>query len=263
MAEDEKTKLESEEPEGDESQEESETKGGGLKKIIIFAGGGLLVIGLSVAGALFFMGSGDDEAVKGDHTEQSGEVDSASEVGSHDKQAAADAGIAGDAEYHESVDEMPEFSIEDDPTVLENIVSNLEFLDYEPDAIDLPEDPDQKAVEDSTEQANWLDEEKAALKEREQALSKRESELQKLDREVSRKVLRLEQAESTRIAKLAKLYDGMDARSVTKLMANLDNNTIVMILPRMNIKNASAVLSLLPALRAAKLSKQMITIAEK
>jgi len=254
----EETKPESQKPEGDESQQESKSKGSGLKKIIIFGGAGLLVIGLSIAGALFFMGSGGNDGVaEGDHTEQSEEVKANSDAGSHVEAGAAD------TEHHESIDEMPEYAIEDDPSVLENIVSNLEFLDYEPDESEIPDDPDQKVAEDSTEQVNWLEEEKAALKEREQALSAREHELQKLDREVSRKVLRLEQAESTRIAKLAKLYDGMDARSVTKLMANLEDNTIVMILPRMNIKNASAVLSLLPSLRAANLSKQMITIAEK
>ena len=62
--------------------------------------------------------------------------------------------------------------------------------------------------------------------------------------------------------KLAKLYDGMQAPAVAQLMANLDDNTIVQLLPKMNAKQASAVLALMPPQRAAKLSKQMMTIAE-
>jgi flagellar motility protein MotE (MotC chaperone) len=55
----------------------------------------------------------------------------------------------------------------------------------------------------------------------------------------------------------------MEPRAVAKLMANLDDETIVSILPRMKSKNASAVLALLPPQRGARLSKQMITIAEE
>ena len=76
--------------------------------------------------------------------------------------------------------------------------------------------------------------------------------------------LRLENEKeaSDLIIKLAKLYDGMESRAVAKLMGNLDDETVVSILPRMKTKNASEVLQLLPAKRAAKLSKRMITIAE-
>jgi flagellar motility protein MotE (MotC chaperone) len=117
------------------------------------------------------------------------------------------------------------------------------------------------SVEDSLEQVNWLEKEKAELADREASLDKRQKELEKLDRDVTKKLTTLEQAESSRIAQLARLYDGMDARAVAKLAANLDDATVVAILPRMKPKNASQVLALLPAKRAAKLSKQMITIA--
>jgi flagellar motility protein MotE (MotC chaperone) len=72
----------------------------------------------------------------------------------------------------------------------------------------------------------------------------------------------IEKAESTRITQLAKLYDGMDARAVAQLMANLDDLTIVSILPRMKQQNAARVLQMIPAKRAARLSKKMMTIAE-
>jgi flagellar motility protein MotE (MotC chaperone) len=54
----------------------------------------------------------------------------------------------------------------------------------------------------------------------------------------------------------------MDARTVANMMANLDDTTIVSLLPRMKQKNASQVLGLMPPQRAAKLSKQMIEVAE-
>ena len=97
----------------------------------------------------------------------------------------------------------------------------------------------------------------------EKKLDARQRELDITDKKVSQKLLKLEQAESTKISNLAKLYDGMDPRAVAKLIANLDDATVVSILPRMKLKNASTVLALMPAKRGARLSKKMITIAEK
>jgi flagellar motility protein MotE (MotC chaperone) len=252
VAENEPTNVESPELEGEGTQANAQPKGGGLKKIIIMGGGGLLVVALSVAGALFFMGSGDRQAV---------EAESPTTVDEHRESDPAAHEPAVEAYGDDSHEETAELSIEDDPSLLEDIQSQLEFLDYEPDMSELPEDPSEVATQDSIDEVYWLEEEKAVLADREMALNARADALAQLDHEVSKKVLVLEQAESSRIAKLAKLYDGMDARSVAALMANLDDDTVVMILPRMNIKNASSVLSLLPPMRAAKLSKQMITIA--
>jgi flagellar motility protein MotE (MotC chaperone) len=118
------------------------------------------------------------------------------------------------------------------------------------------------SVEDSVDASRWLESEKAALTERENDLATRERELKLLDKKVSQKLLTLDQAKTARVNSLAKLYDDMDARSVAALMANLDDNTVVLILPRMKTKNASQVLALFPPKRGAMLSKQMITIAE-
>jgi flagellar motility protein MotE (MotC chaperone) len=150
-----------------------------------------------------------------------------------------------------------------DPTVLENIMANLDFLDYEPTSDEMVGDDKPRAeVEDSIKQVNWLEKEKKRLSEKEAELEKREKKLSSLDKEVSKKLSRLEQAETARYNNLAKLYDDMDPRAVAKLVANLDDATVVSILPRMKRKNASQVLALMPATRAALLSKKMITIAE-
>lgn len=151
---------------------------------------------------------------------------------------------------------------------MDEIQKSLEMLDYDPSkdasvALEGMEgDEAERSREDSIEQVNWLKKEKAALAEKEADLARREKELSSLDRKVSQKLLKLEQAESARVANLARLYDGMDPRSVAKLMAQLDDDTVVSILPRMKLKNASQVLALMPSVRAARLSKQMITITE-
>ena len=168
---------------------------------------------------------------------------------------------AGDNPQQTSGDDS--LQVGDDPDMLAKIMDNLDFLDYEPSADDIAREEEKMSAEDSVEAVHWLEQEKKRLTKKEAGLDARQRELDVLDKQVSQKILKLEQAESTRITNLAKLYDGMDARAVAKLMANLDDGTVVSILPRMKIKNASAVLSLFPPKRAAKLSKQMITIAEK
>ncbi len=150
---------------------------------------------------------------------------------------------------------------EGDPEVLELIKENLAALDYQPDASELGTGTKGMSEQDSLDAIDWLAKEKKRLADREAELKKRQADLSRLDKEVSKKIIRIEQAESARIASLARLYDGMDAKSVARLMTNLDDETVVSILPRMKAKNASQVLQMLPSQRAARLSKKMITIA--
>jgi len=167
--------------------------------------------------------------------------------------------IADTAEVTEE-DLLAEF---EDPTAIEKIMSNLDFLDYEPEPDELPSQDQGMSVEDSLEQMNWLEQQKVALAQKEAELNERQKKLEQLEQTVSRKLLVLEQAETARVNSLAKLYDSMEPQAVAQLMANLDDNTVVSILPRMKVKNASRVLALMPPQRAAKLSKRMLTIAEK
>ncbi len=152
---------------------------------------------------------------------------------------------------------------EGDSGVMDAIMKNLEVLDYQPNESDLAGTQTGMSAEDSLEAVNWLAKEKKRLAAREDSLNTREKQLNRQQIEIDRKVLQIEQAESARIVNLARLYDGMDSRAVARLMSNLDDATVVQIIPRMKAKNAAAVLQLLPAQRAANLSKQMITIAEK
>ncbi len=148
-----------------------------------------------------------------------------------------------------------------DPEILEQIVENLEALTYVPDPSEIEKQTDNLSPEDSLNAMTWIEREKASLVMRKEVLDQREEELARREKEVAAKILRVEEVESERVTQLAKLYDGMESEAVAKLMANLDDHTVVAILPRMKAKNASEVLQLLPPRRAAKLSKQMISIA--
>ncbi len=261
---------------GDESQaKKGGAESGGLKKYLLL--GGIAVGALVVSMVLVIMltggdNSSTDEAASGDT--ETAAVEKTSE--SHGEAPAHDSGQGADATsgHEKSAEDLAaeadanlDFLIdESDQSVMDQIAASLEYLDYDPRADELGDTEEDESSgmshEDSVEAVNWLEAEKATLAEREKQVTQREKELSKLDREVQRKILIIEQAESNRISKLAKLYDGMDARAVTKLMANLDDATVVAIISRMKQKNASSVLALISPKRAARLSKMMITIAE-
>ncbi|UCD62802.1 MAG: hypothetical protein JSW34_08530 [Candidatus Zixiibacteriota bacterium] len=230
---------------------------GGMFKYIAIAGAVLVVTVVVAVGVAFVMkgksSGGDDSTEKAERPKLELKKTAGKDAG----HAQANSEAGGQAVDDEAgMEEL-------DDSAIEKILDNLAFLDYEPSEDELAEDEGRMTKEDSLEQVNWLDKEKATLTRRTKELDARERELNKLEQKVNQSLLKLEQVESNRIAGLAKLYDGMDPRAVAKLLANLDDETVVAILPRMKLKNASAVLQLMPAQRAARLSKQMITVAEK
>lgn len=248
-----------------EAETPAPSKGGFPKMYLLFGVIGILVVALAIVTTMLLMG-GDETAVEPAATETH---ETAPAEESH-------ADHAEPAESHaqsttEEVPDIPAFEpfeppdIEEDSGVIGDIMANLEFLDYAPtmpDEEEVPGESSGMSKEDSIDAARWFESETKRLELKEKELNARQRELELLDKKVSQKIVRIEQAESARVAALARLYDGMDPRSVAKLVANLDDGTVVSILPRMKQKNASQVLALMPAVRAAKLSKQMITIAE-
>jgi len=253
-------------------QAEPAPKGkGNLMKYLLFGGSGLILVIITAVVVALVMG-GDKTA----EVEPAGAEESTAEA-SHTQAEPEKESHPAEAVSHEpaeedqhAVEDIPDAELdflvdENDESVLELIQSSLDYLDYQPEEADIPDEElaqeSGMTAKDSIEAVNWLEEEKAKLAAKEENLAKREKELQALDRKVTQKITIIEQAESTRTASLAKLYDGMDARAVARLMANLDDATVVSIIPRMKQKNASQVLQLMPAQRAAKLSKKMITIA--
>lgn len=232
----------------------------GLIKYLLMGVGAVVVVAVVAIAAMQFLSSEPAAEAEDSHEQIAREIANKTQ----DKAQTKEAGEAHTATPGETEPAGEEMELADfDDSAIDKILENLEFLDYEPSADELAEDEGGMTKKDSIEQVNWLDKEKAALAEREKEINKRQRDLDRLEKEVNKKLLNLEQVESARTAQLAKLYDGMDPRAVANLLANLDDQTVVSILPRMKLKNASAVLQLMPAQRAAKLSKQMITIAEK
>ena len=257
MSDKEKTKVE----ENAEEAKDGSKKSGGLMKYIMLGGGALVVV---VAVSFLTLMVLKDEPVAHEPEEEgdaTAHVDKSTEE--HDEKHGKEQGEEhGEKHAEEGADPDDSLFFDDDPSVLAEIESNLAFLDYQPEESEIATETEAMSVEDSIEAVNWLEAEKTRLAEMEKELNSRQKELELLDKQVTKKINTIEQAESVRIQKLAKLYDGMEPRSVAMLLANLDNETVVSILPRMKTKNASAALSLLPAKRGAVLSKKMITIAE-
>ncbi|MBN1211348.1 MAG: hypothetical protein JXA92_02115 [candidate division Zixibacteria bacterium] len=244
-----------ENPEVNEKNEESPKIRGGLMKYVIYGAAGLVLVLAIAFGTVFLMGGSDSEVAD----TLAGETAAVEDNGTPSKETGSTQPGNGEGPNDDSL--LAELEAGNDD-VLEKIMDNLAFLDYEPNVGEVGEEETSLSVEDSIETVNWLEQEKKRLTEKEKELDAREKELNVMDKKVTQKILKIEQAESTRISNLARLYDGMDSRAVARLMANLDDATVVAILPRMKQKNASAVLQLMPSQRAAKLSKQMITIAE-
>ncbi len=241
----EKTKKEAEEKSDGKKQ-----SGGGMMKMIILGVVGIIVVTSLAVGVIMFMAPEKSAESTDENTEQiAGSINSTDTTHT----------TAADGHFDEIINEE-DYSLEDDPSVIKEIMLQLAELDIDVSDEEV-EMENQMSIEDSLKEVNWIDEEKAKLSTKEKELNKKEKELNRKDKEVTQKLLKLEQIQSNRVAQLAKLYDGMDTRAVAKLMANLDDDTFVSILPRMKTKKASGVLSLLPAKRAAKLSKKLITIA--
>ncbi len=139
------------------------------------------------------------------------------------------------------------------------IMKDLEFIFATPDQEKIIEG---MTPQDSVDTLNWLEKETAELDKKTKEYEKKKKELEALEYKVDQSLLRIGQAESARIISLARLYDGMKPKEVGKLFANLSNDIIISILPRMKPANASKILALLPPKRAAKISTSMITVLE-
>jgi len=116
--------------------------------------------------------------------------------------------------------------------------------------------------QDSVDTLNWLEKEQAELDKKIAEFEKKRKELEILENKINKSLLKIEQAESTRIINLARLYDGMKPDEIGRLFANLSDEIVISILPRMKPANASKILALLPPKRAARISTSMITVLE-
>ncbi|MEW6050480.1 MAG: hypothetical protein AB1644_05390 [Candidatus Zixiibacteriota bacterium] len=160
-------------------------------------------------------------------------------------------------------DGLAEFGLlEDSTSEIEKMLKSIEILD-QPSSDDLVE-ADSLTLEeaDSAAAPELFKAEKEKLAAREATLDRRQKDIELREQKLSQQMLKIEQASSQRVIDLAKLYDAMQPQAVANLMSNLDDTTVVAIIPRMKPKVASQVLQLLPPQRAAGISKQIITLAK-
>lgn len=235
----------------DEQPQATPSKSKGMLKYILFGVAGLGLMGAAVFVTMMFLGGKKTETTDSEipaaKTEKTAEQPEDSTPPEH---ASIDSNVATD-----SLDSLGEVA---DP--IEQLVQNIDVMNAEADSANSMQEK-AAAKEDSLKALSWLEKQKNELTQRESALATRQKVLEELDRKVSQKVMRLEQSLADRVASIAKLYDGMEPDAVAKLAENLDDSIVVAIIPRMKQKNASQLLSLLPPQRAAKLSKQIITLA--
>ncbi len=206
---------------------------------IIYGVSGLVLIGIISFGTLFFLKGKSPAATIG--TDSTGTA--LATVDSNQ--------IAADVE--DSLLALTDLGASADTgEALEKLIQNIQAMDIKADTM---------AATDSANEASSLAKERDALDIRKTELDARQKQIDALDKQVSAKLQKYEQMSNDRVTNLAKLYDGMEPASVAKLMASLDDSIVVAIIPRMKQKNASEVLSLIPPQRAAKLSKDIITLA--
>lgn len=234
--------------------EQAEVKAGkskGMLKYILFGIGGIGLLAAAMFATLFFMGGKKAPSVKPDAPQEL-----AQRIKEHAKEPkTTDSTAASLSTPEDSLQELA-----DSADQIDQLVKNIEVMNQAADS-EAVRAANAMPAEDSLKAMTWLDQQKADLSKREKDLAEREKKLETLNKDVSAKTLKLAQASSDRIANLAKLYDGMDSDAVAKLVANLDDSLVVAVLPRMKQKNASQLLGLMPPQRAAKISKEMITLA--
>jgi flagellar motility protein MotE (MotC chaperone) len=149
-----------------------------------------------------------------------------------------------------------------DTSLLADVKKSLALMDGSAAAESTLRADSAKKARDSAIAMGWLMTEKTRLTQKENDLNLRETKLNKQEQEIAAKLLKLEQVTTAKVVDLAKLYDGIEPKSVAAMMASLDDETIVAVLPRMKQKNAAMVLGLLPPARAAAISRQMISFGE-
>jgi len=111
---------------------------------------------------------------------------------------------------------------------------------------------------DTVAELAQLDKRKRELDAKEQDIAKQKQELEKLRAQIQTLMDKKEAVAEEKLAYVAKLLDGMKPDEMSGLISNLDNPTIMAVLPRMKPQTASRVLATLPPERAAKITMELI-----
>nr|MBN2278337.1 hypothetical protein [candidate division Zixibacteria bacterium] len=224
-----------------------------------------------LAAVLFlFVFNGDNDKPAGEETSSTETVEVSHETAAgetvsdeHQKKAIPPDNIAHKETTGGKTDSVSSGFTKKDVDILEidtaAIMKELDFLFWTPEMENSAEELGM-TPKDSSDTLNWIEKQMDSLNRRRVEIDSRERQLKALEYTVGQSLVKLDQAESARIIKLARLYDGMKPDEVAKLFANLPDSIVTAILPRMKPANASKILAMMPPKRAAKLSTQLITV---
>jgi len=123
-------------------------------------------------------------------------------------------------------------------------------------------DAEPEAAADTLADISWIESEKMKIQSERLAIAVERKQLETLRREVENILAKKDLIKAERVAYLAKLFDGMKQDEVSKLMEQLDDNTIVAVLPKMKVASASKVLAMLPPTRAARITTILLGLNE-
>jgi len=115
---------------------------------------------------------------------------------------------------------------------------------------------------DTLDEITWIEAEKQKIAAEQLKLAVERKQLETLKREVEALLSRKKVIANERIAYMAKLFDGMKQDQIGKLMAELDDATIVAVLPKMKPASASKVLAMLPPERAARITTILLGLGK-
>jgi flagellar motility protein MotE (MotC chaperone) len=232
----------------------------GIMPMLMLGGGGLLLLAIVVAGTLYVTvdSTSAKTAAKPDE-KGSPKEKTDSTLAAGESKPTESHGTEVAEKNPDSADFIP--ATVDTAAAMAALSKSIQIMD---EANKAAQDEELKSnPEDSIKEAAWIAKARETITQKENALSAREAALNKKEQQITAKLMKLEQATSDRVTNLAKLYDGMEGAAVAKLMANLEDSIVVSLIPRMKQKNASDVLTLLPPVRAAAISRQILTIADE
>jgi len=111
---------------------------------------------------------------------------------------------------------------------------------------------------DTIAELSLLDKRQREIAAEERDIATKKRELEALKNEVDQYLQKKQKIADEKVTYIAKLIDGMKAEEMTGLVTNLDNATIMAVLPKMKPQTASRVLALLPPKRAAEIATQLL-----
>lgn len=111
---------------------------------------------------------------------------------------------------------------------------------------------------DTVQELSILDRRQREIAADEAHLDKERQELTRLKQEVEVLLANKNAVATEKVIYMAKLLDAMKPEEITGLITELDDKTILKVLPRMKPKNASKVLALLPPKRAAQIATTLL-----